>query len=83
MTNFEKYKDEVLRMLEISECEVVPGVKNGTPRVMNVICTETILIAYRTSSSGFTKTTAKNRTAARIVNTGTKKKMSRHVRNAQ
>ena len=28
MTNFEKYKNEVLRILEVSECET-PGVKNG------------------------------------------------------
>ncbi len=33
MTNFEKYKDEVLRMLEVSTCET-PGVRNGIP----VIC---------------------------------------------
>lgn len=30
MTNFEKYKSEVLRVLEVSECEN-PGVKNGIP----------------------------------------------------
>ena len=79
MTNFEKYKDEVLRMLEISECEVVPGVKNGTPRVMNVICTETILIAYRTSSSGFTKTTAKDKATAMTAYTSANQETNRRV----
>lgn len=32
MTNFKKYKNEVLRILEVSECEI-PGVKNGIPIV--------------------------------------------------
>ena len=36
MTNFEKYKNEVLRILEVSECEI-PGVKNGIP----IICDST------------------------------------------
>lgn len=33
MTNFEKYKDEILRILEVSECKI-PGVQNGIP----IIC---------------------------------------------
>ena len=40
MTNFEKYKNEVLRILEVSSCET-PSVKNGIPMICdNVKCIE-------------------------------------------
>lgn len=34
MINFEKYKNEVLRILEVSECEI-PGAKNGILTICN------------------------------------------------
>lgn len=46
MTNFEKYENEVLRILEVGECEV-PGVRNGIPVICdNIECSDCDLHGY-------------------------------------